>query len=100
MNTKVNSVILPGAELIVLDTIPQRIGEIERDKPVIFICRSGNRSAQASSFAQENGFTNVYNMRGGMLLWNEKNFEVEGKIMTARTSRHLQNVERKDLIST
>ncbi len=68
-----------GSELLTLDFLPQKITELPKDKTIVFICRSGNRSGQAAQFAQENGFNNVYNMQGGMLLWNELKFDTEGK---------------------
>ncbi len=58
-------------ELISLGSIPQNLDQLPKDKTVVFICRSGGRSAQATAFAKSRGFTNVYNMRGGMLLWNQ-----------------------------
>ena len=70
---------IPGTELIVLDTLPQMISELPRDKTVVFICRSGGRSGKATAFAQDNGLTNVFNMKGGMLLWNQLGLPVEGK---------------------
>lgn len=60
---------VPGSELIVLDTLPDQLSSLPKDQTVVFICRSGNRSAQATAFAKMNGFTDVYNMKGGMLLW-------------------------------
>ncbi len=68
---------IPGAKLIVLDTLPEHIQEIPKDKTVVFVCRSGGRSARATSFALENGFEHVYNLKGGMILWNELHFETE-----------------------
>jgi rhodanese-related sulfurtransferase len=59
-----------GSQLIVLDTIPERIETLPKDEPIVFICRSGGRSARATAYAQQLGFSQVYNMRGGMLLWN------------------------------
>ncbi len=70
---------IPGAELIVLDTLPQRLVDISKDKPVVFICRSGGRSARAVEFAMSEGWTNVFNLRGGMMLWNELGLQVEGR---------------------
>ena len=70
---------IPGAELIVLNELPQKLNELPRDQTIVFICRSGNRSAQATAFALENGFTSVYNMAGGMLRWNELNLETTEK---------------------
>ncbi len=68
---------IPGAKLLLLNQLPMRISEIEQDKTTVFICRSGGRSGRATHFAKENGFTSVYNLKGGMLLWNEKNLPIE-----------------------
>lgn len=63
--------------LIVLDTIPEKISTLPKDKSIVFVCRSGMRSAQASAYAQMNGFKNTYNMRGGMMLWNQLQLPIE-----------------------
>lgn len=65
---------IPSAELITLDTLPNRIQELPKNEIIVFICRSGNRSAHAAAFALENGFKDVYNMAGGMLAWNKLKF--------------------------
>lgn len=70
---------ISSAQLMVLDTLPQRIEELPRDKTVVFVCRSGGRSGQATAYAMEQGFTQVYNLKGGMLLWNELGLEVAEK---------------------
>ena len=69
---------IPGSELLTLDYLPQKISELPKDQTIVFICRSGNRSGQAAAFAIENGVSQVFNMQGGMILWNEKNFKTEG----------------------
>ncbi len=68
---------IPGATLLTLDQLPAKIETLPKDKTIVFVCRSGARSAQAASFALENGLSDVFNMRGGMLLWNENGFKVE-----------------------
>ncbi len=60
----------PTAELVVLNTIPAEIERLPKDQTIVFICRSGGRSSQAAAFALSKGFTDVYNMQGGMLAWN------------------------------
>ena len=70
---------IPEAQHIILDNLPMRIGELPKDQTIVFVCRSGARSAQASAFAQENGFQSVYNMKGGMIDWTQKNFETAGR---------------------
>ncbi len=66
---------IPGSKLIVMDTLPEHIDEIPRDKTVVFVCRSGTRSGHAASWAISEGIENVYNLRGGMLLWQKLNME-------------------------
>lgn len=68
---------IPGTELMVLDTLPNNLDKLPKDQTVVFVCRSGNRSAKAAAFAKMNGFDNVYNMMGGMLLWNQLQLPVE-----------------------
>ncbi len=42
-----------------------------KDKEVILYCRSGNRSGQATQILEQAGFTNVKNLVGGMLAWQQ-----------------------------
>jgi rhodanese-related sulfurtransferase len=58
-----------GATLIPLGELPYRVDELEglEDEEVIVHCRSGARSARAQQILEENGFTNVRNLIGGML---------------------------------
>jgi rhodanese-related sulfurtransferase len=70
---------IPGAELMTLDTLPDRVDELPKDKTIVFICRSGARSAQAAAFAKRSGYEQVFNMKGGMIAWTEKAFEAEEK---------------------
>lgn len=59
-----------GGELIPLATILDHAGKISRDKPVIFHCRSGARSATAiHNLENRFGFTNLYNLKGGILAY-------------------------------
>ena len=54
--------------LIPLGEIPARYAEISKDKKVIIHCRSGVRSANAISFLEQNfGYTNLYNLEGGII---------------------------------
>ena len=60
---------VPGAEVMPMHTIPLRIQDIKQDKPVVLVCRSGARSAQACMFLAQNGYENIYNLRGGLMGW-------------------------------
>ena len=53
-----------------LGELATRTGELARDRPVVAVCRSGARSAQASVLLQRAGFNDVANLAGGMdLRW-------------------------------
>lgn len=69
---------VPGSTLLTLDYLPMKLADLPKDKTIIFICRSGNRSGHAAAFAAENGYSSVFNMKGGMILWNELGLETEG----------------------
>jgi rhodanese-related sulfurtransferase len=58
-----------GALHIPLTALPARLGEIDKNKPVVFCCQMGGRSAQASQFAVAQGYEKVYNLQGGMQAW-------------------------------
>ena len=68
---------IPGATLIPLGQIPDRLDEIPTDKTVVAVCHSGNRSSQATNFLREQGFDNVHNMQGGMNAWGQAGYEIE-----------------------
>ena len=63
--------IIPGAVHIPLGEVPERMGELDKSKPYIFICRSGGRSGRATEFLTAEGY-DVTNMVGGMLAWEGK----------------------------
>ena len=59
-----------GATLIPLGNIVLEEDKISRDKLVVIHCRSGARSAAAiMQLEQQFGFTNLFNLKGGILAW-------------------------------
>ncbi|MDE2640183.1 MAG: rhodanese-like domain-containing protein [Chloroflexota bacterium] len=71
-----------GAPLIPHMSVFQRAGEVEtiaggKDQPVMFICKSGGRSAVASEFAAAAGFSDLYNVEGGTDAWIEAGLPIE-----------------------
>lgn len=66
---------VPGAKHIPLGTLASRLNEIDRSRPVIAICRSGNRSRQATEMLEAAGFR-VDNMEGGMVAWSQAGLPV------------------------
>jgi glyoxylase-like metal-dependent hydrolase (beta-lactamase superfamily II)/rhodanese-related sulfurtransferase len=67
-----------GAKLIPLSELPKRCDELSRDRPVVTVCRSGARSAQAAVLLQKAGFGDVANLAGGMVRWHADGLPVEG----------------------
>ena len=65
---------IPGAIHIPLKTLPFRLDEVESNKPVVFMCHSGQRSAHACMFLAQQGYENAINLRGGILSWARSGF--------------------------
>lgn len=70
---------LLNAKHIPLGKLRERIGELERfrDKPLVVVCRSGSRSATACALLTREGFTQVYNLSGGIMAWQKAGLPVE-----------------------
>lgn len=66
---------IPGATLIPLGTLSERLSEIPKDKEIVVVCRSGNRSAQGRDILLRNGFEMVTSMAGGMNQWAKAGLE-------------------------
>ena len=67
---------IPGARNIGYEAISQRIAEVapDKDTPIVLYCRSGNMSADAAKILVSLGYTNVYNLSGGMIAWREAGY--------------------------
>lgn len=59
---------LEGSQLIPLGVLPHRTYELDPYRPVVLICRSGNRSKEACKMLSERGFQAV-SLRGGLTNW-------------------------------
>jgi sulfur-carrier protein adenylyltransferase/sulfurtransferase len=60
---------LPGAQLIPLGELPERWGELDREKAAIVYCAAGVRSRAAAAILERAGFKKVLNMSGGIGAW-------------------------------
>ena len=69
---------VPGARLIPLANLTEKVAEISKTRPVVVVCRSGARSAQATVLLGKAGFDKVANLSGGMLRWRAQRYSVEG----------------------
>ncbi|OYU28615.1 MAG: MBL fold metallo-hydrolase [Burkholderiales bacterium PBB2] len=72
---------IPGARLLPLSELSARMAaEIDPTRPVVAVCRSGTRSAQATVLLQKSGCKRVANLAGGMLRWRAERLPVEGGV--------------------
>lgn len=66
-----------GARLVPLSTWPAGAASIDRQKPIVVVCRSGMRSARAAAHLVQTGAAEVYNLAGGMMAWAQAGLPVE-----------------------
>ncbi len=59
--------------------LARRAGELDRERPIVAVCRSGARSAQAVAILQRLGFDRVANMAGGMIRWHASGLHAAGE---------------------
>jgi len=73
-----------GAVHIPLDQLSTRLDELDRDRPVAFMCRSGSRSAIATRTASKAGL-DAANVKGGLIAWQRAGLPINSKpSLTAR----------------
>ena len=68
---------IPGATLIPMSELPQRIGEIPTDRPVVVYCAVGQRSAAVVEALRQMGHDRAYNIAGGIVAWMNGQYPVE-----------------------
>jgi rhodanese-related sulfurtransferase len=61
------------AKHIPLGQLKNRLADLDKfkDKPIVAVCRSGNRSGRACGILKKAGFENVHNLSGGMMAWQQ-----------------------------
>lgn len=69
-----NEAHVPGATLIPLGQLASRVKEVPKDKDVVVICRSGNRSQEGRDILKNSGFSRVTSVAGGINDWKAKGF--------------------------
>lgn len=60
---------MPGSTLVPLGQLAYKLADLPRDRSIVAVCRSGNRSSVAVSMLQKAGFTTVHNLQGGIIAW-------------------------------
>lgn len=61
---------VPGIVHIPMGEVAQRLSEIDRDKEVVVLCRSGRRSLEVAKLLQQKGYRTA-NLAGGILAWSQ-----------------------------
>ena len=60
---------IDGSELLPMQTIPNRVDQLDRSHPTVVICHHGTRSLQVVAFLERHGFENLHNLQGGIDAW-------------------------------
>ena len=68
--------IIEGGEFMPLHTVPLKVDEISNDVTNIIYCRSGQRSAQACMFLEQQAGLKAINLRGGIISWGHSGFPI------------------------
>jgi rhodanese-related sulfurtransferase len=63
---------IDGAVHIPMGDVPARLGELDPDRELVVLCRSGGRSAQVARYLERQGFSSVWNLAGGILAWAQQ----------------------------
>ncbi len=67
---------IPGASLIPLGELPNRLSDVPKDRQVVVVCRSGNRSLVGRDILLKAGFKQVTSMAGGVTEWQFKKLPI------------------------
>ncbi|MFI9652617.1 rhodanese-like domain-containing protein [Guyparkeria halopsychrophila] len=60
---------IDGSRTMPMNTVPANVVQLERDMPIVCICHHGMRSMQVALFLEQQGFTDVINLTGGVDAW-------------------------------
>jgi rhodanese-related sulfurtransferase len=60
---------VPDSTWIPLDQLQGRLGEVPRDRDILVVCQSGNRSGTAREILLNSGYARVTSLRGGVQVW-------------------------------
>ncbi len=65
---------VPGSTLIPLGSLASRVNEVPRDKEIVVVCRSGNRSTSGRDILRQAGFSQVTSLAGGLNVWKASGY--------------------------
>ena len=63
-----------GCEVLIMpmQTIPARLMELDKSRPIACLCHHGGRSMQVALFLEQQGFNNITNISGGIHAWSNQ----------------------------
>lgn len=60
---------IADSQLMPMSSVPARLDELKRDEDIVVICHHGGRSFQVAMFLEQQGFTRLHNLTGGVNGW-------------------------------
>ena len=54
---------------IPMNTIPNNLNQLSSKKTIIIMCKTGGRSAQVCEYLSNQGYSKIYNLKGGIISW-------------------------------
>lgn len=87
---------IDGAVNIPQDDLAERVGELDRARPVVTVCRAGTRSDDAAQWLRSQGF-DAENLDGGMLAWKWAGLPITGAIVEPDPKPELSSDEMQKL---
>lgn len=67
---------IDGARLAPLGSVVTELGDVDKDREIVLVCRTDNRSGKAQKLLAARGYTRLQNMEGGMVAWQKRGFPV------------------------
>ncbi len=63
---------VPDVVHVPMGEIARRLGELDPEREIVVLCRSGRRSLEVARFLERSGFKSVANLTGGILAWSRE----------------------------
>ena len=60
---------IEGSTLMPLSSVPARVGELPKDRDLVLVCHHGNRSQRAAAWLEQQGYSQLFNLQGGVEGW-------------------------------
>jgi rhodanese-related sulfurtransferase len=89
---------IEGAVHISDEDLPERIGELDRSRPVVTVCRAGTRSDDAAEFLRGEGF-DAQSLDGGLLAWKWAGLPLTGPIVEPQADEDQGSPENQALMA-